>query len=95
MMHPLEHNPYEAVRMKHNEEVRKDGSRQENTLGYDAKDRLTYKSSTIYNPDGSRQSSFCMAVEADGYWRGGVSGGVTSDGQYLPGCSCAPEKFEE
>lgn len=85
-------NPYEVVREESTEEVCYFG-RRVTTIGYDTKDRMVMKKAEVFCSDGSH-GIMCYVVEADGYWRGGVTE-LDADGHYVGGCIGVTKKFDE
>ena len=86
-------NLYAVVREDVTEELYDDGGRRIITTGYDIKGRKVMTKTEVFGPDGS-YGIMCCAVEANGYWRGGVSE-YDANGQYIGGCLCASNKFDE
>lgn len=85
-------NPYEVVREEATEEECCDG-RRITTIGYDAKNRKVMQRTEVFHPNGSH-GIMCYAVEADGYWHGGVTE-TDAEGNYSGGCAGMPRKFDE
>lgn len=85
-------NPYEVVREESTEEVCYFG-RRVTTIGFEARDRKVMQRTEVFHPDGSHGILY-RVVEANGYWRGGISE-YDADGHYIRGCMEMPRKFDE
>ena len=75
------------------EELYDNGGRRVITTGYDIKGRMVMTKTEVFGSDGSF-GIMCRVVEADGYWRGGVTE-YDANGKYIGGCLCPKNKFDE